>query len=449
MQKWSIFSIVLIIQILLVFYFKDAVFFWDTVQFAGMHGSYFFENGFSLFLPQEMDSGHPPLFGNFLALSWKLFGKSLQVSHFVMLPFLILNLFLALKIGEYFSPKRSWLFMVLMFVCPYYLGHSILVSPDIILISAFLLCLYAIVEEEASYAYIGATLLCLISMRGCMLAAGFLLFIIIRNRKDLKSQLRLMLPFVLGLGLFVLYQIAHYLYADWIGFHADSPWNESFSIIDLKGFVFNSILFLWRCLDYGLVLLLILLSIAVYNGYRPNRNLVFLFLIIGIIFFVVTVPFSGLMNHRYFLPMILLFLLLCSQIDWLQKNWLTALVVLLLFAGNFLIYPKHIAQGWDSTLAHAPFYTLESQMQSYIVEEGLDPETIGTAFPLKKHRKFIDLKESNMKYQDYDLNAHTYILYSTIMNSFSDEELENLFKYWTKKKRFSAAGIEMILFEKK
>jgi len=193
MVKWSIFSIVTILQVLLIVYFKDIMFFWDTVQFAGMHGSYFYENGFGLFLPQELDSGHPPLFGNFIAFAWKLFGKTLVVSHFLMIPFLILNLFLALKIGEYFNPETPWLFMLLMFACPFYIGHSILVSPDILLVSGFLLCLYAIAGKNSLLAYLGAILLCLISIRGCMLAFAFLTFVILRNRKELRNQLHMIL----------------------------------------------------------------------------------------------------------------------------------------------------------------------------------------------------------------------------------------------------------------
>jgi len=171
--------------------------------------------------------------------------------------------------------------------------------------------------------------------------------------------------------------------------------------------------------------------------------------LIIIIFYVVTVPFNGLMNHRYFLPIILLFLLLFSELEWLNKNWLTIGVVALLFCGNFLIYPKHIAQGWDSTLAHASFYSLETDMHNYILKQNLDHSTIGAAFPLKKDRKYLSLEEGGIIYQDYDMQKHKYILYATVMNSFSDEELENLFTYWTKKKQFRKLGSEIILFEKK
>ena len=65
-------------------------FFWDTVQLASQHAQFFLENGFSTFLlPDEMDSGHPPTFGFYLALVWRVFGKTLSISHLAMLPFLL------------------------------------------------------------------------------------------------------------------------------------------------------------------------------------------------------------------------------------------------------------------------------------------------------------------------------------------------------------------------
>lgn len=396
-----------------------------------------------------MDSGHPPLFGFLVAATWKIFGKNLIVSHFMMIPFLILNLLLALKIGEYFTPNQPWMFLLFMFVCPFYLGHSILVSPDVLLVSGFLLCLYAIIESKQLLAYLGAALLCLISMRGCMMGLAFLLFILIRNRKDIRAHLHMILPFVFGISLFFLYQLLHYLQNEWIGFHSDSPWEESFSIPGLKGIITNMILFAWRCLDYGLFILFFAFASRIYIGKRPNSSLFLLLVIVTTILFVVTVPFKGLMNHRYFLPVVLLFLLMFTQMVQFKIKWIPYVFAILLFAGNFIIYPKQIAQGWDSTLAHVPFYSLEQEMHVYINKAGINTEELGTAFPLKKERKYLDLNATHLEYQEYDLRRHKYILYSNIMNSFSDFELESLFNNWSKKKQLSRGRIEMILFEKK
>jgi hypothetical protein len=65
-------------------------FFWDTVQLASKHAHFFYETDFrSIILPNEIDSGHIPTLGFYLALIWKIAGKTLMVSHLSMLPFVI------------------------------------------------------------------------------------------------------------------------------------------------------------------------------------------------------------------------------------------------------------------------------------------------------------------------------------------------------------------------
>ena len=75
---------------MLTFIVRDNFFFWDTVQLGSIHAQFYFDNNFSFFfLPENIDSGHPPTFGIYIALIWKIFGKSLVTSHFAMLPFLM------------------------------------------------------------------------------------------------------------------------------------------------------------------------------------------------------------------------------------------------------------------------------------------------------------------------------------------------------------------------
>ena len=77
-----------LIAFLLVFLNKENGFFWDTIQLASGHGNFYYSTNFSqLLLPIELDSGHIPVFGIYIALVWKIFGKTLEASHFALLPF--------------------------------------------------------------------------------------------------------------------------------------------------------------------------------------------------------------------------------------------------------------------------------------------------------------------------------------------------------------------------
>ena len=153
----------------------DNFFFWDTVQLGSIHAQFYFDNNFSFFfLPENIDSGHPPTFGIYIALIWKIFGKSLVTSHFAMLPFLMGIIFYAEKLGKYFFQDSifTFAFILLLIVDPCLAGQAILVTPDIAIAFFFLMSLDGAFNQKRKILAIGVAGLCLISMRGIMVAAA-------------------------------------------------------------------------------------------------------------------------------------------------------------------------------------------------------------------------------------------------------------------------------------
>ena len=142
--------------LVLTFLVRENFFFWDTVQLGSIHGQYYFDNNFSsFFLPENIDSGHPPTFGIYIALVWKLFGKSLMVSHFAMLPFLFGIIFYLEKLGKYFFQNSifTFAFLLLLLLDPCLAGQAILVTPDIVVVFFFLMSLDGIFNEKRKICY--------------------------------------------------------------------------------------------------------------------------------------------------------------------------------------------------------------------------------------------------------------------------------------------------------
>lgn len=82
-------------------------FFWDTVQLGSKHAHYFYENNFkSLTLPNDIDSGHIPALGLYLAIVWKIFGKSLAISHIAMLPFVLGIFYQTIQLSRQLFPGK-------------------------------------------------------------------------------------------------------------------------------------------------------------------------------------------------------------------------------------------------------------------------------------------------------------------------------------------------------
>ncbi len=461
-------------------------FFWDTVQLASQHADFFYQNNFSTFLlPDEMDSGHPPTFGFYLAIVWKLMGKSLENSHLAILPFLFGIVWQAWRVGEKLLGEGwAYLFLLLLLVNPVVASQCVLVSPDVVLIFFFLLSLNAIFREKKillSFALLG---LAMISMRGMMVVAALFFYqltmfwelskfpehVVTKVRTHafgeyLKFSERifvLSIPYFLG-GLFAfLFFIYHYLNKGWIGYHSGSSWAESFQVVDFKGFIKNIVLLIWRIVDFGhlfigltILILTHIIKRSVGNLFPTTNQLWRLLLILIVVLTPTLIIYHGLLNHRYLLPIYITACLLCVKLisdlkDWRQQLKISVVVFLGLASGNFWVYPQPIATGWDSTLAHLPYYHLRNEMVQFIDNQKISHTDIGTAFPNLRSFSLVDLSNDTAlsSFARLDLNKNHYVFYSNVMNELTGEELDELKNHWQVVHILRGGQIEVILYKK-
>ena len=480
-------------------------FFWDTVQLGAKHADFFYTSDFSqLLLPPEMDSGHPPLFGLYLAACWQLFGATLPVSHWAMLPFLWGIVVLPFALARHFgTPKTAWWLPLLVAADPVMASQAVLVSPDVVLVFFFLLALWSIVKQKPVIQVIAIAGLALISMRGMMTAAmlfvwQFVFFsyklraasyefgtpkpIWIRYLRLLSKQLLLFLPGGLLAGGWLVW---HYLQTGWIGYHPDSPWALSFERVGAEGIARNGIILVWRLLDFGRIFVWAGVLFLLWQ-HRPKKAFfqnkmqgqAVALLLLALLFLTPTLLlYKALSAHRYLLPVFLaLSLWLYAMAAQAPKHGLKIVLfsAVMLFAGNFWVYPQHIAQGWDASLAHWPYYQLRQQALDFIQQENLPLDSIGTAFPeigplhYRDLSGFIDAggtrgirardgisrqQRDGISRQQYgfktkDLDSDPYILWSNVMNDFSDAERAALQKDWQPMQRWKKGAVEMVLYRR-
>ncbi len=475
-QKLTSFAlpVFLILTTIGTFLVSNNPFFWDTIQLASKQAHFFFENGFnSIILPENIDSGHPPFFGMYLAAVWKWFGKTLPVSHFAMLPFLWGIVYLLYKIGSHFGGKQNafW-FLLLVSVDPVFAAQSILVSPDVVLVFFFLLGFWSILSEKKSWLVISVLGLAMISLRGMMVGVILFLFEILHSKawhflkvKGFKNlsllSMKKLLPYLPGgvLGLFFL--LYHHHQTGWIGYHPESPWAPCFEKVDFSGFVKNLGILGWRMLDFGRVFVWLVLGWGIFyllkrkNKIDDNLMQILILLSTSILMLCPSlVIHKALLAHRYILPVFLLLNLFCFYLIFKKvenrrlRNLFFGIAFIGLLTGNFWIYPDKVAQGWDSTLAHIPYYELRGEMIDFMEENDIPFSETGTGFPNRSSFKETDLSERAGGMPKKELEQHSYIFYSNIMNDFSDSELEELKDNWSILKKLEKGGIKVILFQK-
>jgi len=474
-NSWLVLAFSLIWATAGVLFSLNHVFFWDTIQLGSKHAHFYYESGFRhLLLPAEIDSGHPPLFGIYLAIGWLFFGKSLLTSHLLMLPFAWLLIYQWYRLGKHLGGEQLLpYFMLLLLVDPVVASQSILISPDLPLMGFFLLLLNAILRKQVNGKMLAILGLGLISMRGMMV--GFLLFLwewLIYNRNErsgtrTRQFLLLLWPYLPGGLLALAFLVYHYVARGWIGFHEASEWAPSFALADTKQLMKNVAVLIWRWLDFGRIFISLafaglLFSLVSKRGWKLawreniNRQFALLLLLLLIGLSISFMRYAGLQQHRYLLPLFLtntvffyLFLLHYPSplLRPKAKRLLLLVVILGLFSGNFWVYPDKISQGWDSTLAHWPHYEVRADVLNYLEEEGIALERVGTAFPEIGPLKFKDLSGEMTGFIEKDLATDSYILYSNIMNDFTDEEIDELRSNWLLVHQWKKRGVKMELYQ--
>jgi hypothetical protein len=455
---------------------RNHFFFWDTVQLGSQHAHFFYENEFSNFLlPDEMDSGHPPIFGFYLALMWKTFSKTLIVSHLSMLPFLLGIVWQSFKLGEKLLGEWQAVFFPLILVCnPIMASQGVLVSPDVVLAFFFLMGLNHILARTNSPSY-GLTFailgLAMVSMRGMMVCALLFFFDLWHNYKPIRLSKSYgfvaIRPYILGGTAAFSFLLFHYLKKGWVGYHASSEWVGAFQVVDFQGFVKNMALLGWRLLDFGhiFVALAILISTFLGRRYETFKNTKTLGILLGISILILTptlLIYKGLLAHRYLLPIyILMDFLALKLISDLKTGKMQIVLFLTVFigliSGNFWVYPQPISTGWDSTLAHLPYYKLRNEMIQYIDNQGINHTDIGTAFPNLRPSKWVDLVENTegSHFSALDFEKNHYIFYANVMNDFNKTELDILAKNWQVVKRLDSQNplthgtlVEIVLYKR-
>jgi hypothetical protein len=444
-------------------------FFWDTIQLGARHADWFYSQSLgSILLPAEMDSGHLPAFGAYLAACWRVFGPTLLVSHLAMFPFIWLvlwqgyRLVSALPLGLGNSGSLS-AFLILVLDATLVAQLS-LISPDIVLVGAFLLGINSILRKQPYWLTLAIVLLGLTSLRGMMVAFGLFLWqllslLIDKSRKgSFRNIFELLLPYLPGGLLASAYLLYHYFVTGWVGTHPDSPWAASFASQGGVSLIKQAVIVAWRMVDFGRIFLILALALSWWrSGWVWNNTVkraVILLLIMGIALALPALISPGLSQHRYLLPVYLtvayLFLLLLKEVK--SKTWKTLMVSVVLIGqitGHFWVYPDHIAQGWDASLAHKPYFEARAAGLAYLQQENIPLSVIGTAFPEVGEQHLRMLNGVKEGFAAYDLNQQDYIWYSNIMNDFSDEELLTLQKSWTPVFTFRKKGVHLEIYHRK
>jgi hypothetical protein len=460
LSKNNVFYVLALLYVLLTFFCRSNIFFGDMVQFASRHPHFFLANQFqTIYLPNYLDSGHPPLFGIYIAFAWFLFGKSLMVSHFAMLPFLLLIAYQVPQLLSRWLSGYTLLFSSLLVLLePTLLAQATLVSPDIVLMAIFITSINLFLNKKYKTLALILIPLGLISLRGMMVLFASFCAIILNNTFAQRKFnhhyfFTIALVFLPSVIIATVWLWLHYQHTGWIGFHSDSPWASSFQQVSFAQMLKNALLFIWRLVDFGRItvwLLALFLLFKLKFAKQSNLKLSISIVVFILVFAANTLFADGLVGHRYFLPiyfLTLVFVLKNIAFAFPKNNkFAFAMLFLSFLIGATFVYPSKIAMGWDATPAHLPYYSLRKDAIAYLNNNNIPLQAVASGFPNLDSREILELNGDSSHFNSYSDTSLKYILYSNVFN-YPDsliDKIENTKAIYYQKKGFVFIGVYAI-----
>ncbi len=445
---------------LLVFFSTPVPFFWDMINYSAKAQYYFSSNFSDLIAPCGVDDGHPPLFPLYIALAWKISGKSLAVCHWAMLPVMLGIIWETNRLASRFLSRRLRVAaLILVLADPVLLTQCVLFGQDLFIIYFFLLSLNSILYGKKKSFAVASSLLAMTSMRGIMLMAPLILwnfsevFFIEKKKWGLKD----FLPFLPAALVVIAWGLFHYSRTGWLYSDPEKARWLATAASPAK-MVKNFVNIIWKILDFGRFTLwlvpALLLSTRKLKTDRNYITLAILTLSLFLTFVFFMVPISNPICHRYFISInIIAAIAAVYQIQFIRSTLARRLafgmLLLAILSGNFYLYPEHLKNGWDASLKALPYFSLKNRVIEYVKENNIDPGQVATGFPLSAPSKYTDLAEVNFSFRDKDtgsLRQFPYVIQSNVCNDFTPSELDTLRSGWPLVREFASGQVYIRLY---
>lgn len=392
-----------------------------------------------------------------------------------MLPFLLLNVWLLYRLGLRFGGER-WAFWLIPLVLldPVMAGQSVLVSPDVVLVCGFLFAIEGLLGKNKFFASIGILMLCMISVRGMMTAGALFVWQIlleVRRREGESARsflarffslaIKKLWLFLPGFAFAAWFLWWHKEATGWVGLHPNSPWMPTFEPAKGWELIRNLLVIGWRWLDFGRVFEWLALGWLVWKSWplaknsNQTRSLILLLVCLVVFLSPSALLFKNVSAHRYFLPgflalHFLVFQLLAQQkLEIWQRKLAFPFLIFAFALGNFWIYPRGVAMGWDATLAHLPYHRLRAEAATFLEEEKIDFQSVGSYFPNLNTGENLMLDGDSRRFADLDLARNKYVFASNVFNDISEKDFEVLEREWVLLRKWRRAGVWIEIYGRK
>ena len=465
MSKYNKYIICILITLFIGIPGLNTGVFWDNITFISQMGNALYENGVFHWgsIPIEHDPGHPPFMASIMAIMWKLFGKSLLVSHIILWPFVFGILCQLYNLCSYYleSNRLKCFAVVFIVLDTTFLSHISSIDIEIPQLFFTLLVVNNILyHKNKALKCFYLILLSLVSMRGMMLCFGIFIVDSILyysyNRKTTEFFKDNILIYVLAAIPSIIYIAWRLLDKGWLISNPYEMWGNSTSFDSVYDFIrntcWNLLVVGHRYVDFGRIIPILLIIYTFFFKreiftQKLKNLLVISFFSVSVVI-AVSLVIKNNIDHRYFIisfiALNLLAFILVSHYK--HRVMLYTMLFVSLLSGSFYVYPDRIAEQWDSTMAYYPYWKLRSQALTYMEEQHIPIERTATFFPNHSVDE-VELNNDKRTFQTFDSN-NDYVFFSNVLVMY-DDEYYSVMNDYVLVKQFKKMGIRVEIRKRK
>jgi hypothetical protein len=428
--------IVVVLQCVLWYIVKDDPFFGDAIASTSRAANNIYNHNLNtIFYPLQADPGHPTFYSYLLAVLWKLFGRSLWVSHLYSCLWAVVLVYAFRNIAKFLLPlDQANIATLLVILFPTYLSQSAMMLNTVALMSFFLLGVYGVLTQRGWLIVIAGVLMSVTHLQAVFLLLSLACYDLYRNVYLLKAQ-----SFLKWIGYrLMVYMIPTIVFGYWLWLHhAHTGWlfvSPQYADVQelntLSEYLKALLLICWRLIDYGMLPFYLLLGFVFYKQKNYRKEMLQWLSLLIPCCLVMAIFLSHTIGHRYFLPFSLLTILVTvlyiQPFNAMAKSVTYIVLGVALLAGNFMYYPGKTLG--DATLGYRHYFAIEKQLH----------EEFGNTFfyshaPLANNRMYRYLRYKGLiieRINETPINKLPVILQSNINAEFTQPEIDYLTECW-------------------
>ncbi len=325
------------VLVLLKYNTLNAPFHWDVMGFAVPTAENIYHNG--IFIAGTGSTGHPPLFAAVLALTWKIFGKTLLVSHLMNILFGALGLtclfFLAHRL---YGLKVAVTAALLLLFNQTFFTQVGIVYLSIPLMSLAVLTVFAYIRRTCWLYFVAATAMLLVKETSLIVLGSILIyeiFVCVSEKREIVAIVQRTIGLSLPVVPLAAWSLVHYLTVGYVFpsgrvFINRGDLFSTFLRNFTKHFIYDASIENFNRANWIILLLIILSLVGAAKRKLAYEKLFFLIIVLNVILFSITDDLP-----RYFLVTFPFFILAGARAS-------VFLIEKARFAGRVFLLPAFI-----------------------------------------------------------------------------------------------------------